>query len=236
MLYMQGSAFSDDVFVPAYGSRIVEVEVNLDEALVVVSNHFLSVTVDTAGMRNHWSVINFTCPRILNLAKGLSPATLRVGGTSQDFVIFTPDGTIKNWESFSNKLASPQIKRCSKNDMKSFTDCTNKVQCYNCKGYFIGISNFTMTGADWDIVNNFVLKVGWELIFGLNVFLVKDWKLKTWDSSNAQELIQYTLNKGYKVAWELGNGMCICFLVGMVVVFVCLRCVCVYGVCVFSTM
>ena len=197
---MQHSIFSDNVSLPVIGSNIFKVEVNLDEALVVVSDHFLSVTLDAGGIHNHWSIINLTSPRILNLAKGLSPATLRVGGTSQDFVIFTRNGTKENGESFT-QLGSSPIQQV----MKSCIGCTTKVQYigYNENGN----NNYTMTGADWDLVNNFVLKVGWELIFGLNALLVKDWRLKTWDSSNAQELIQYTLNKGYKVAWELGNGM-----------------------------
>ena len=202
---MQYSAHSNN-------SSISKVEVNLDNALVVVSDQFLSVTLDAGGIHNHWRMINLTSPRILNLAKRLSPASLRVGGTSQDFVIFSPNGVVKSWKTFT-QLASSPIKKCSKNNMKP---CLIKVHCHSCKGN--GIRNYTMTGADWDLVNNFVLNVGWELIFGLNVFLVKDWRLKTWDSSNARELIQYTLNKGYKVAWELGNGMRVGFIVCIAIV------------------
>lgn len=208
---MQHSTLSDHVSVPANDSNIIKVEVNLDEASSVVSDHFLSITLDSNIIRNNWKNINLMCPRILNLANGLSPATLRVGGTSQDFLTFTPNGRSKNLKSFSSKLTPPLIKKCSKNDMKSYTDCTSNLQHYGYDRYGMDISNFTMSGADWDLVNNFVLKAGWQLVFGLNVFLVKDWELKTWDSRNAQELIQYTLDKGYTVAWELGNGTYVMF-------------------------
>lgn len=183
------------------------VKVDLDKALFVVSDKFLSITLDSNAMRDHWSTINLTCPRIINLAKGLLPATLRVGGTSQDFVFFSPDGSIEKSDYSPTKQTSQPLKDCPKKNQNSYTACMSKSQCYGgCRGDYV--SNFTLSGADWDLVNGFVQKVGWELVFGLNVFLTKDWKLQTWDSSNAHELIQYTMKKGYTVlAWELGNGM-----------------------------
>ena len=53
-----------------------------------MSDRFLSVTIDSNAMRNHWGPVNLSQPRLLILARGLSPATLRVGGTSQDFATF----------------------------------------------------------------------------------------------------------------------------------------------------
>ncbi len=66
-----------------------EIAVNLDSVQRVVSDQFLSVTIDAGSVnRREWSKINFTNPRMLNLARALSPAMLRVGGTSQDYLLF----------------------------------------------------------------------------------------------------------------------------------------------------
>ena len=47
-------------------------------------------------------------------------------------------------------------------------------------------------------------------MFGLNILVrkgVTNSSVGTWDPSNAQQLIEYTESKGYKVNWELGNGI-----------------------------
>ena len=56
----------------------------------------------------------------------------------------------------------------------------------------------------WDIINDFSNKVGWNLIFGLNALL--RYPNGSWDSTNAAKLLNYTASKNYSVAWELGNG------------------------------
>ena len=66
-------------------------------------------------------------------------------------------------------------------------------------------SNFKMSPSQWDAVNMFVQNVSWKLIFGLNQLLRNT--DGSWDSSNAEKLIDYTMKKGYRVAWELGNGI-----------------------------
>ncbi len=67
---------------------------NLDSAQWVVSDQFLSVTIDAGTIRyGDWTKYNFTSPRMLNLARALSPAILRVGGTSQDYLIFQKNET-----------------------------------------------------------------------------------------------------------------------------------------------
>ena len=66
-------------------------------------------------------------------------------------------------------------------------------------------SKFTMTKKELDAINDFVNEVGWRLIFGFNQLLRQS--DGHWDSSNAEHLIDYTMKKGYEVAWELGNGI-----------------------------
>ncbi|XP_055955739.1 heparanase-like [Patella vulgata] len=64
-------------------------------------------------------------------------------------------------------------------------------------------ANYPLTVADWDNLNHFVRNVGWDLIFGFNVFLRKNGQ---WDPTNAKELLEYTVKQGYKPAgYELGN-------------------------------
>ena len=67
--------------------------------------------------------------------------------------------------------------------------------------------NFSMDGNQWDRVNAFAAKVGWNLVFGLNALLRKPWPVGNWDFQNALTLIRYTMSKGYNVSWELANGM-----------------------------
>ena len=60
------------------------------------------------------------------------------------------------------------------------------------------------TALDWDLLNKFTSEVGWDLIFDLNVLLRESGR---WNPSNAVELLQYTITRGYNVSvFELGNG------------------------------
>ncbi|XP_048250516.1 heparanase-like [Haliotis rufescens] len=64
-------------------------------------------------------------------------------------------------------------------------------------------SNSVLTGHVWDEINNFTKEVGWDLIFGLSVLQRKDGH---WDPSNADQLLDYTSQKGYDIyGFELGN-------------------------------
>lgn len=61
----------------------------LQHSVCDVSEQFLSVTIDAGSIRNkQWETINFTSTRMQNLARALTPAMLRVGGTSQDYLYF----------------------------------------------------------------------------------------------------------------------------------------------------
>lgn len=66
---------------------------------------FLSLTIDAGDIRHGWGNINFTAPRIQNMAKALTPAMLRVGGTSADYLIFNNTESSFNgeWEPHSLK-------------------------------------------------------------------------------------------------------------------------------------
>ena len=85
------------------GEKLLEEEntimVNLTGYVYEVSDQFLSVTIDAGNIHDNWEVINFTAPRIINMAKALAPAMLRVGGTSGDFIIFEETTKLNGKES-----------------------------------------------------------------------------------------------------------------------------------------
>ena len=92
--------------------------------------------------------------------------------------------------------------------------------------------NFTMSPSQWGVINKYALATGWDIVFGLNVFLRNPWPQGDWDTANAEELMKYTNSKGYKVNWELGNGTDHLFLSNMVVILISVsfrtRCVSIY--------
>ena len=69
------------------------VSVDLAAAVFRVSEQFLSVTIDAGQVQRNWDAIDFQLPRVINTAKGLSPALLRVGGTAEDFLVFQEKNT-----------------------------------------------------------------------------------------------------------------------------------------------
>ena len=69
-------------------SEPVDLFLDMEGVLYEVDPEFLSVTIDASQIRENWKAINFTAPRVINMAKGLNPAMLRVGGTSADFLLF----------------------------------------------------------------------------------------------------------------------------------------------------
>ena len=58
------------------------------EAVYEVDPQFLSIALGVGEMERDWVAINFTAQRIVNMAKGLGPAMLRLGGTKGDFITF----------------------------------------------------------------------------------------------------------------------------------------------------
>ena len=76
------------VVKPIAPSEPVDLFLDMEGVLYEVDPEFLSVTIDALQAAYNWSEINFTAPRVINMAKGLNPAMLRVGGTNEDFLLF----------------------------------------------------------------------------------------------------------------------------------------------------
>ena len=64
------------------------VELETTAPFSLVDPQFLSVTIDAGDIGRNWAGITFTAQRIINMARALVPAMLRVGGTAEDFVLF----------------------------------------------------------------------------------------------------------------------------------------------------
>ena len=164
------------LLTPSNCEDTATVTLSLDAPYCIVDDDFLSVTIDAGSISRNWADIDFTATKIINMAKALVPVTLRVGGTSQDYLIYDP-----------NKQEEGQ---------KEVTIAR--------ENWFVEDSTFYMSPSQWDAVNEFTKTVGWRFIFGLNQRLQDS--NGSWNSTNAELLIDYTLKKNYAVAWELGNG------------------------------
>lgn len=158
--------------------QTTEVDINAEQTIYTVSDRFLSVSFDNRLLQQHWVHFNFSSSRLFTLGKGLSPAYLRIGGTTEDWLIFQPEQD--NNETFvPTSSSAPHFQR------DNFTE-------------------YNITSADIDKIHLIASKAGWKVLFGLNVCLRT--KQGTWDFSNPVKILQYVASKGYDFGWELGNG------------------------------
>lgn len=180
----------------AYSNAIkTKVFIDTDQVIQTIPDRFLSVTIDTAQIQANWATLNFSSPKIQRLARGLAPCYLRVGGSSADFLQFNP-----------GVQREKNIKRSEDEYLKFSPYAERNVQYKDRLSDALEIKklkNFTMSGKQWDELNHFVEMVGWDLIFDLNGLLRQN---GLWLPDNAKLLMDYTTQKGYKIAgWELGN-------------------------------
>ncbi|XP_015886732.3 heparanase-like protein 3 isoform X1 [Ziziphus jujuba] len=127
--------------------------------------------------------IDLNNPILLNAIKAFSPLKIRLGGTLQDRVIY---------ERNNQQPCNPFVKNESD---------------------FLGFSQGCLPMSRWDELNIFFKRTGAVVFFGLNALSGRTIDsqgsaIGAWDSSNAESLIQYTVNKGYTIhGWELGNEL-----------------------------
>lgn len=103
LVYVNLHALSEQDFVFGREKYVEQnVSINLEHSVFTVSEKFLSVAIDASMMRNHWPHINFTSEKFYTLARGLSPAFLRVGGTSADFLIYDDSSGYNKFKNVTN--------------------------------------------------------------------------------------------------------------------------------------
>ncbi|KHN02019.1 Heparanase-like protein 2 [Glycine soja] len=122
----------------------------------------------------------------LNAVKAFNPLRIRLGGSLEDWLVYQ----------FGKQRECPLFQK--KND-----------------GLF-GFSKGCLPKKKWDEINHFFNKTGVKLTFGLNALSgkkpskedKKNWK-GDWDPTNAIDLMEYTISKGYNIdSYELGNELC----------------------------
>lgn len=64
--------------------------------------------------------------------------------------------------------------------------------------------DFNIMYEDLDKIYFLFFKVGWDVMFGLNVFFCG--KDGFWDLSNVKKIMQYVVDYDYWFGWEFGNG------------------------------
>jgi heparanase 1 len=66
--------------------------------------------------------------------------------------------------------------------------------------------HYTLTREQWDAVNRFAQEAGLEMVFTLNAGRGPRDSRGQWKAENTRELVEYSVEKGYKVAaWGFGN-------------------------------
>ncbi|PVD35613.1 hypothetical protein C0Q70_02576 [Pomacea canaliculata] len=105
LILMPGSYQAEIVhFVPASSLNLtvpadvkvrepVSVHVSLQQSINTIGPHFVSVTLDSSLVHANWSTFDFRSTKLQNLAHGLSPSYLRLGGTTADALIFQSDSS-----------------------------------------------------------------------------------------------------------------------------------------------
>ncbi|KAL2939937.1 Heparanase-like protein 3 [Bienertia sinuspersici] len=118
-----------------------------------------------------------------NAVQAFSPLKIRMGGTLQDKLIY---------QTTELQPCYPFVKDSSQ---------------------LLGFSQGCLSMARWDDLNRFFNNTGAVVTFGLNALTGRTINLDgstsgAWDPSNAESLLRYTINKGYKIfGWELGNEL-----------------------------
>ena len=128
------------------------------------------------------------------MARALSPAFLRIGGTAADLLRFQEKSFFEPLSNESATIASGSDScYCTSDRREDAHSCEKKVR-----------RNFTMTGHDWMQINEFAIKSNLKILFDLNV-LRRDSRGQ-WSTSNAKKLLKFSSKLGFNsIAWELGN-------------------------------
>lgn len=163
----------------------VLITVDTTARITRVPSSFLSVTIDAGAIASNFKGFSFTEPRVVNMARGLSPAVVRVGGTSEDRITYVANGG--------------PLRSSEKRPLEAMDEMLDRLAARMPLA-----EGFTMNYSQWDAINSFARSVGWNLTFGLNA--QQRTKGGQWNMTNAEMLIRYTEKRGYHVNWELGNG------------------------------
>ncbi|XP_036709888.1 heparanase isoform X3 [Balaenoptera musculus] len=193
---------------PAPADDVVELLFSTERPVHLVSPAFLSFTID-ANLATDPRFLTFLgSSKLRTLARGLSPAYLRFGGTKTDFLIFDPkkEPTFEErsyWQSQVNQDICESGSVPSDVERRLKLEWPFQEQLLLREQYQKKFKNSTYSRSSVDMLYTFASCSGLDLIFGLNA-LLRTADLH-WNSSNAQLLLDYCSSKSYNISWELGN-------------------------------
>uniref|UniRef100_A0A8D1AVB1 Heparanase n=1 Tax=Sus scrofa TaxID=9823 RepID=A0A8D1AVB1_PIG len=193
---------------PAPAKDVAVLEFSTQRPVHLLSPAFLSVTIDGNLATDPRFLTFLGSPKLRTLARGLSPAYLRFGGTKSDFLIFDPkkEPTSEErhyWKSDINWDVCKSGSIPSDVEKRLQLEWPFQEQLLLREQHQKQFKNSTYSRSSVDMLYTFANCSGLDLIFGLNALLrTRDLH---WDSSNAQLLLDYCASKNYNISWELGN-------------------------------
>ncbi|XP_053335197.1 heparanase [Clarias gariepinus] len=197
------------VLVSAGVLKLVDVDMDLSRVDRRVDERFLSVTIDASLVAEEKFMYLLGSPKLRTLAKALTPAFLRFGGTKQDFMTFTPQSEYYMTKSYSGDPLPYAGPSCSKFELPQLLEEELKrdwamqvllLRKEDASGKYMEV---TFSEYAMDLLYSFANCSGLELIFGLNALLRTP--ENAWDSQNAELLLNYCERRQYRLSWELGN-------------------------------
>ncbi|XP_041447111.1 heparanase isoform X2 [Xenopus laevis] len=188
------------------GNNTVELTLELKTKIKSSLNpRFLSVTVDGSLASEPKYIAFLRSQKLIALAKGLSPAYLRFGGTKSDFLLFDPSKNEYQEDRPTNQAANicEQRTLTSAEEKMLHSQWFAQEQQILKENFRNQYTNATITKSTVDMLYRFANCSDLHLIFGLNVLLRND--NNEWNTSNAKLLIDYCSSNKYNLSWELGN-------------------------------
>ncbi|XP_077352903.1 heparanase [Festucalex cinctus] len=165
-----------------------------------VDPNFVSVTIDASLAEDERFMRMLSSPKARVLAKALSPAFVRFGGTRQDFMEFQPQRN-------RHPAAKPRGRQpgvlpawWEEHLLAQWRKQRRRLAEEDAGGKY---RRLQFTESTLDELHAFANASGLELIFGLNALLRN--ADNTWNASNAQAVLRYCQERRYRVSWELGN-------------------------------
>ncbi|XP_052392224.1 heparanase-like [Carassius gibelio] len=185
----------------------VRVDLDLSHVARRVDERFLSVAIDASLIAEEKFMNLLNSPKLRTLAKALTPAFLRFGGTKQDFMKFNPRG--RSFQARDNSSSAVLEKLCERLELPPMLENRLKQE------WVLQSKTLLQEELDGkykktkfseyavDLLYTFANCSGLDLIFGLNALLRTS--ENTWDSTNAELLLKYCESRQYAMSWELGN-------------------------------
>ncbi|XP_036833380.1 heparanase isoform X4 [Oncorhynchus mykiss] len=171
----------------------VNLNVDLSRVLKKVNERFLSVAIDASLVAEEKFMYLLTSPKLRTLAKALTPAFLRFGGTRQDFMTFNPTFLHSNENHKNSVFDADDI--CERLELPPLLEKRLK-QEWTLQEIILDKEDLQrkyrsvkFTECAVDLLYSFTNCSGLDLIFGLNELLRTSGN--SWDSSNARTLLQF---------------------------------------------